>query len=127
MSNQTRDTETSLFLRFHVNQNKYESFMKMFARIGGPEPLSRLAGISKDSGDMHMVFKFIVQEGEHLRESVKTLHSIFLHLYDFYPAISEKPSDVHEESAKHFIRETRSKVLAYQAPTNLQASRLLNV
>lgn len=115
MSTKTRDTEPAIFLRFNVSQSKCDQFIRMFAKVSKLDPYESLVGLSTDSGEMHLIFNFPIADGG-LKESVKSLQSIFMRLYDFYPAFSEQPSDAHAESAELFIRDTK--------PTVRQANHL---
>lgn len=124
MSNSQKDTEPSVYLRFHVTQNKYDSFMKMFQKVSGLSPIESLAGLSKDAGDFHMVFKILVKDTADLYVFAKSLQTIFLKLYDFYPALSEKPSEMHESIAHQFAMAAKKSKLQH---ANHMMKHLTNV
>lgn len=106
MTNLKKDTEPGIFLRFHVSENKVESFLNAFSRIIQLDPLASMKGLSYDVSNMIIVFEYPIDEKNSLHDIVKTIHNIFLRLYDFYPAISEKPSEHHEQLALNYVRDT---------------------
>lgn len=103
MTNQQRDTEVSLFLRFHTSRGRQESLVKMVGRVGGFDALHHLSGLSHDSGNVDMIFEMPLNRAS-LREDVSKLQSFFLRLYDFHPAISEPPSDAQCELADEYLK-----------------------
>lgn len=70
--------------------------------------MEQIIGLNRDAGEMQMVFQIPINEKENLRSGVKLLQAVFMRLYDFYPALSEKPSEAHFKNAMSFIRDTKS-------------------
>lgn len=118
MNNLKKDTESGIFLRFHVSENKAQSFLNAFSRIIHLDPLESMKGLSYDVSDMIIVFEYPIDENHSLHEIVKTIHNIFLRLYDFYPAISEKPSEHHELTALNYVRDAKNNTLNHHRVLN---------
>lgn len=98
-----KDTEPAVSMKFHVDKKNYNNFIESFARVTGMEkPLDALKGMTTDSGEYIMVFS--IPMGDNLQASTDLLFRIVFRMYDFYPAISEKPSDKYMETALAFKR-----------------------
>lgn len=96
-----KDTEPAVSMKFHVDKKNYNNFIESFARVTGMEkPLDALKGMTSDSGEYIMVFA--IPMGDSLHESTDLLFRIVFRMYDYYPAISEKPSEKYMETALAF-------------------------
>lgn len=103
MAASTRDTESSLYLRFHANPAQRDSLLRMTGKVFGFNPFERLVGMSNDSGELNMIFSFPISK-ETIREDYTRVQSAFLRLYDYFPSLAEAPSETQVETALDFIR-----------------------
>lgn len=96
-----KDTEPAVLMKFHVDKKNYNNFIDSFGRVTNMEnPLRALKGMTTDSGEYIMVFA--IPMGDSLNESTDLLFRIVFRMYDYYPAISEKPSEKYMETALAF-------------------------
>jgi hypothetical protein len=67
-----------------------------------------LKGFSNDSGNVNLTFAFAAMGTNEAakRSFTHALNTIFVKLFDYYPSISEKPSDLHTAAAMSFIEKT---------------------
>ena len=108
MSSIKRDTEQCVYIRFQVNEDRVESFKKMFMNATKVDFLTSLRGLSKESGNMTLTVAFMSPGNTEnaKRGFAMTLNTTFVKLFDFYPSISEKPSSLQASAAVAFIQQS---------------------
>lgn len=106
MSSTKRDTDQCVYIRFQVSEDRIDSFKKMFVNATKGDFSQSLKGLSKDSGNVNLTFAFASQGSNEAakRSFAFALNTIFVKLFDFYPSISEKPSELHSAAALSFIQ-----------------------
>lgn len=114
MSSAKRDTEQCVYIRFQVNEDRIESFKKMFTNATKISFTDSLRGMARDSGNMTLTFAFSPTGSTEpaKRGFAMTLNSVFVKLFDFYPSISEKPSSLQAMTATAFTKENLSSPIA---------------
>lgn len=106
MSSARRDTEQCVYIRFQVSEDKVDSFRKMFVNATRSDFDHSLRGLSKDYGNLSLTFSFpsLGSNENAKRNFALALNAVFVKLFDFYPSISEKPSELQTAAAKHFAK-----------------------
>lgn len=108
MSSLKRDTEPCVYIRFQTNEHKMEVFQKMFLQATKYSLPEVIKGVSKEAGNISIITSFIAPIGNNeqaKRAFVASLNNVFIKLFDFYPSISEKPSDLQALSVGNFIND----------------------
>jgi len=107
MSSIKRDTDQCVYIRFQVSEDRIDSFRKMFTNATKGDFMKSLKGLSKDSGNVNLTFAFLAPGSNDAskRSFTLALNAVFVKLFDFYPSISEKPSDLHTAAALSFIQQ----------------------
>lgn len=111
MSSLKRDTEHCVFIRFQVSEDRIESFGKMFSSATKLNFLESLRGMAKDGGNAHLTVAIAPESNTEpaRRQFAGQLNAMFVKLFDFYPSISEKPSELQMSMALSYLQKATVK------------------
>lgn len=106
MSSLKRDTEHCVYIRFQVSNDRIESFGRMFSSATKLNFLETLRGMAKDGGDAHVTVAIAPESNTEpaRRQFANQLNAMFVKLFDFYPSISEKPSELQMSMALSYLQ-----------------------
>lgn len=108
MSSLKRDTEHCVYIRFQVSVDRIESFGRMFSSATKLDFRDSLRGMAKDSGNAHLTVAIAPESNTEpaRRHFAGQLNAMFVKLFDFYPSISEKPSELQMSMALSHLQST---------------------
>ena len=115
MSSLKRDTEHCVFIRFQVSEDRIESFGRMFSSATKLNFLESLRGMAKDGGNAYLTVAIAPESNTEpaRRQFAGQLNAMFVKLFDFYPSISEKPSELQMSMALSYLQKaTETPVIA---------------
>lgn len=119
----------SIFLELYAKNHRYGQLMRLMDKVGLENPLERLVGMHRDTEETHLVFSVPVTKDT--KSTLLILQGAFMHLYDYYPAITEKPSEQYVETAIKFkqalVNPTMSPSLSSPENSTNGVSRLPSV
>lgn len=91
----------NVFIKIKVPAEKIRAFASLYERIPMTTPLEDAVSGYSQEGDKHAMIVGVTLDGTST-ESLQRLHALIVSLIDYYPALSECPSETQKRNAVEF-------------------------